>query len=264
MAGRPIWYELMAPDPRTAAPFYRAVLSWSIPDDGSKMPNGSDYRMIGRPDGGFAGGVLTLTSAMQSGGARTGWIPYFHVDDVDATVGKATKLDAPTWMPPQTMSGVGRMAMLADPQGAPFYVMKPTPPPDRPQAQSDVFDAKKAGHCRWNELLTTKALAAKSFYEELLGWTIDEKMSMGSEGDYLFVDCASERIGAIGPTTKPAPKPCWLLYFGVEDVAQGQAAVTNNGGKVVREPTEIPRDEYAFIATDPAGALVGFVGPKKS
>ena len=264
MAARPIWYELMEPDAHKAAAFYRAVLNWNIPDAASKMPNGSEYRMIGRADGGFAGGVLTLTPAMQSGGARPGWIPYFHVDDVDATVAKAAKLDAPTWMPPETMAGVGRMAMLADPQGAPFYVMKPTPPPDRPQAQSDLFDAQKAGHCRWNELLTTKPLAARSFYKELLGWTIDDKMSMGPDGDYLFVDCGGERIGAINPTVKPAAKPCWLLYFGVEDIGRAKAAVTANGGKVVRGPTEIPRDEYSLIATDPAGALVGFVGPKKS
>jgi hypothetical protein len=264
MAGRPIWYELMTPDARSVAPFYGAVLRWSIPGDATKMPNGSEYRTIGRSDGGSAGGVLTLTRAMQSGGARPGWLPYFHVDDVDAAVAKATKLDAPTSMPPETLAGVGRIAMLADPQGAPFYLMKPTPPPGKPDAKSDVFDAKKAGHCRWNELLTNRASAAKSFYTSLLGWTIEEKMSMGAAGDYLFIDCANERIGAISPTTKPATRPSWLLYFGVDDIGRAEGAVTANGGKVVQEPREIPGGDHVFVVTDPVGALVGFVGPKKA
>ncbi|MEO8467923.1 MAG: VOC family protein [Gammaproteobacteria bacterium] len=262
MAGRPIWYELMTPDARDVAPFYRAVLRWSIPDDAARVPSGSEYRMIGRADGGAAGGVLTLTKDMQSGGAEPGWLPYFHVDDVDAALANATKLGGKQWMPPQNVPGAGRIAMLSDPQGAAFYVMKPTPPPGRPDAQSDLFDVKKAGHCRWNELVTNDALAAQPFYASLLGWTIDQKMSMGSAGDYLFVDSGDTRIGAIGPMIRQAAKPSWLLYFGVEDIARAEVAVTTNGGKVVREPNQIPGGEYSFVATDPGGALVAFVGPR--
>ena len=264
MAGRPIWYELITPDARGVAPFYSAVLRWNIPDAGTKMPNGSEYRTIGRADGGSAGGVLTLTPQMKSGGARPGWLPYFHVDDVDAAVAKAANLDAPALMPPETLPNVGRIAMLSDPQGAPFYLMKPTPPPGKPDAKSDVFDAKRAGHCRWNELLTTRAPAAKAFYASLLGWTIDEKMSMGAAGDYLFIDCAKERIGAISPMSKPATRPCWLLYFGVEDIGRAHSAATTNGGAIVHEPSEIPGGDRIFTVTDPVGALVGFVGPNKA
>jgi len=263
MAGKPIWYELMTPDPRSVAPFYRAVVRWTIPDEAAPMPNGSEYRSIGRADGGSAGGVFTLTSDMKTAGAKPGWLPYFHVLDVDASVAKATQLDAPTWMPPRTIPGAGRIAMLADPLGAPFYLIAPTPPPDKPDAQSDLFDAKKAGHCRWNELATTNAPVAGLFYKNLLGWNIDEKMSLGTDGDYLFIDCGKERIGAISPTTKPAAQPCWLLYFGVEDVRRARDAVKPNGGTLVRDLTEIPGDEYSFVATDPSGALVGFCGPQK-
>ena len=42
--------------------------------------------MIGRSDGGFAGGVLPLTEEMQQHGARPIWLGYIGVDDVDATV----------------------------------------------------------------------------------------------------------------------------------------------------------------------------------
>src|SRR5690606_18806375 len=122
MAGRPIWYELMTPEPGAVAPFYRAVLGWEIPAEGHEMPNGSQYREIRRSHGGFAGGVLTLTPQMAGGGARPGWMTYFHVDDVDAAVAKATELGAAVHMPATTMDGVGRMAMIADPHGAALYL----------------------------------------------------------------------------------------------------------------------------------------------
>ena len=143
MGGRPIWYELMTPDARGAASFYAAVLRWKIPDDATKMPNGSDYRTIGRADGGSAGGILTLTRQMQSGGARPGWLPYFHVDDVDAAVAKATKHDAPALMPPETLPNVGRIAMLADPPSA-LPIVRYSEPFGIFVASSGIFQRKTA------------------------------------------------------------------------------------------------------------------------
>jgi predicted enzyme related to lactoylglutathione lyase len=262
MVGRPVWYELMAPDVRTVAPFYSALLSWDIANAGTKMPNGAEYHMIGRPDDKSAGGVLVLTAEMQRGGARPGWLPYFEVENVDAAVANAARLDGHTTLPPQDIPDAGRIAMLADPKGAPFYLIKPTPPRDRTDTVSDVFDAKKTGHCRWNELLTTNAPAAKAFYRGLLGWRIEDKMPLPDDGEYLFVDCGNERIGAISPRLTPASMPCWLPYFGVENVERSVAIVQTNGGKIVQELTPIPHDEFSFVATDPGGALVGFCGPK--
>ena len=60
--GRPIWYELMTPDPAAVAPFYKATLGWDIAP-GTATASGHPYAMIGRADGGMAGGVLTLTAA---------------------------------------------------------------------------------------------------------------------------------------------------------------------------------------------------------
>ena len=52
MAGRPIWYELMAPDPAAVAPFYKATVGWDI-QPGVATTSGHPYAMIGRADGGI-------------------------------------------------------------------------------------------------------------------------------------------------------------------------------------------------------------------
>ena len=261
MAGRPIWYELMTPDPAAVAPFYKATLGWDIQGLGTETPTGHPYWMIGRADGGHAGGAILLTPEMQMGGGTAAWIPYFEVDDVEASVARAESLGARVWLPPMTMD-VGTMAMLGDPQGASFYVMDPVPPPGQPDAQSDVFESDTPGHCWWNELETTDEPGATTFYTQLFGWSADETMPMGDGGDYRFVEAGGEQIGAINPGMADYMRVGWLPYFGVADIDAAKAAAEANGGTLKNEVHEVPGGSFIFIATDPAGATVGFVGPK--
>lgn len=260
--GRPIWYELMTPDPGAVAPFYRAVLGWDIPAQGMSNPNGSEYRMIGRADGGSAGGVLTLSPMMTEGGAKPGWLTYFDVDDVDAATAKAQKLGATVHMPPTSMGEVGRMAMLADPQGAPFYLMKPTPPPGTPDAQSDVFASKMPGHCWWNELETTDEPAATAFYTALFGWKADQTMPMGEQGNYRFIEQGGEQIGAINPWMADYMTVGWLPYFGVADIDAARDAAKASGGTLTHDVHQVPNGDFIFTATDPSGAPLGVVGQR--
>jgi len=262
MTGMPIWYELMTPDPDAVRAFYRAVGGWQIGEAGGATAGGDhDYRMIQRPDGGSLGGALRLNQAMIDGGARAGWIPYFHVADVDAAVAELQAMGGQVFMPARSIE-VGRMAMVADAQGAPFYVMDPIPPAAEPDARSDVWDREKPGHCRWNELATTDAPAAKAFYTRLLGWTSDRSMPMGERGDYLFIECEGNAIGAINPWIGENQPPMWLLYLGVDNIARALEAAKANGGTVINGPHEVPGGDHVFVATDPAGATIAFVGPK--
>ena len=132
-----IWYELMTTDAAAAGSFYAAVVKgWKF---GDRVPTEVEYRMIQRSDGGNAGGVLTLTEEMQSGGARPVWLGYLHVKDVDATAAAIKDKGGQVTTDPWDQPGVGRLAMVTDPQGAPFYLMAPEPPADKPNAVSDVF-----------------------------------------------------------------------------------------------------------------------------
>jgi uncharacterized protein len=260
MAGKPVWYELMTPDPDKVAPFYKATLGWNIQGLGTETPTGHPYWMIGRADGGFAGGMLLLTQEMTVAGGRPGWLPYFHVEDVQSAVDKAQSLGAQAWLPPMDTEH-GIMAMLGDPQGASFYLMKPKPPADRPDAESDVFQPNTPGHCWWNELETSDEPGATAFYTALFGWKADQTMPMGDRGNYRFIE-QDGPLGAINPYMADYMKVGWVPYFGVADVAAAFAAAKANGGTAHQEIHEVPGGDQIFIASDPAGALVGFVGKK--
>jgi uncharacterized protein len=251
-----IWYELITPDPEGAKAFYDAVLGWTI---GESVPEFNGYRMIGRSDGGSAGGVLPLTDEMQQHGARPTWLGYVSVDDVDQAVASIERAGGKTLMPPSDIATVGRIAMVADPQGAPFYVMKPTPPANQPNAVSDVFSATEIQRVGWNELQTSDVEGARRFYGEQLGWSSDEYMDMGEMGLYRFWDQNGTRIGALFNASNGQPSH-WRFYFRVPSIRAAQQAAEAGGGTIHMGPHQVPTGDYVVIGSDPQGAEFALVG----
>jgi uncharacterized protein len=255
-----IWYELMTPDPDGSKAFYDAVVGWDI---GEGSPEFQGYRMIGRSDGGFAGGVLPLNDEMQQHGARPMWLGYILVRDVDAALEAITKAGGKTQMPATDIPNVGRIAMVTDPQGAAFYIMKPLPPEGDPNAKSDVFSPTEAQRVRWNELSTTDPEAAIAFYRDQFGWDQEGAMPMGEMGDYRFIQANGVNVGAVMRKPPQRPVSTWTYYIGVDDIDRAIAAITEGGGKVLNGPHEIPGGEFALNGLDPQGASFGLVGPRK-
>jgi len=68
-------------------------------------------------------------------------------------------------MAPFDIPNVGRMAMLADPQGIPFYVMR-----GASDEVSTAWERTGMGKCNWNELATPDQTAANAFYAKVFGW----------------------------------------------------------------------------------------------
>jgi uncharacterized protein len=253
-----IWYELMTPDPVGAKAFYDSVVGWNI---GEAAPEFNGYRMIGRTDGGMAGGVLPLTDEMQQHGTRPTWLGYICVDDVDASVSAIEKAGGKALMPPFDIPNIGRIAMVADPQGAPFYVMKPIPPEGRENEKSDVFAATAEQRVGWNELSTSDTDAARRFYGDQFGWTSEEFMPMGEMGEYRFIYKGSERLGAIF-NPGPEQRPRWRFYFRVPSIAAAKDTAEQKGGKIVMGPMEVPGGDWIVVGTDPQGAEFALVGGK--
>ena len=246
-----VWYELVTPDPDGARRFYGAVAGWQI---GDALPEFGGYRMIGRSDGGFAGGVLQLNDEMVSNGARPIWLGYIGVDDVDAAVASIEQAGGKALMPAMDVEQVGRMAMVADPQGVPFYVMR-----GESDESSDVFSTDAIGRCGWNELATRDQKAALDFYTRQFGWTAGDAMPMGDMGDYQFIEQEGTMIGAM-MTAAPANPARWRFYFRVADVDAAKAAVEENGGTVTHGPQDVPGGDRILIGNDPQGAEFALVG----
>jgi uncharacterized protein len=256
-AGSFIWYELMTTDASAASDFYSGLLGWKISDD-------PHYAHITASEG-MVGGVLPLTPEMTSGGARPAWIGYINVEDVDRAVAAIEAQQGRVLMPARDMENVGRMAMVTDPQGAPFYVMRPIPPADRPDEPSKAFAAERPmqGHCAWNELSTTDPAAAWAFYGGQFGWVKEGEMDMGELGQYEFIRHGSYMLGAIMPKMPQMPASAWTFYFRVPDIDGAASYIRDKAATLLMEPTEIPGGEFSLNAMDLQGAAFGLVGPRR-
>ena len=258
-----IWYELLTTDADASAEFYGKVIGWSSQSSG--MPD-MDYRFFSSGDGSDpkdgVGGFMAITPEMADHGARPAWIGYIAADDVDASVAALTAKGGTVLMPAMDLDGVGRMAMVADPQGAPFYVMKGAS--DETSHSFAMFEPK-LGHCAWNELSSSYPEAAKAFYGALFGWTKDGEMDMGPLGKYEFLKVSGGRfaLGAVMPKMPEMPVSAWTFYFRVADIDVAMSAIAAGGGSVLSGPMEIPGGEFSLAALDPAGAAFGLVGPRK-
>jgi hypothetical protein len=65
----------------------------------------------------------------EMGDVPPNWLVYFTVDDCDEKMRKATELGARTIAPPSDIPDTGRFAILQDPQGAAFAIIKLVNPP---------------------------------------------------------------------------------------------------------------------------------------
>ncbi|MFF7988667.1 VOC family protein [Kitasatospora xanthocidica] len=113
------WNELHTSDIPAATAFYGAAFGIEI----EPMEGADSYwelRVGGRP----VGGASLL--ANDPPGTPAHWLTYFAVDDVDSTVDALVKRGGTVLAPPFDMVA-GRMSVVADPQGAAFAMITPTP-----------------------------------------------------------------------------------------------------------------------------------------
>ena len=187
---------------------------------------------------------------------KPGWFCYIGVADVDGTAEKIKSLNGSVLMDAQDIPGVGRFAMVADPQGLIFYIMRGNSP-----QESQAFHVTAPGHCGWHELVTSDHKAAFAFYGELFDWENNETMPMGEMGDYCFINHAGQRIGAMmtagaGWTTRQS------YYFNVPSIDAAIPRITGGGGAVTMGPHEVPGGMHIVMAIDPQGAAFALVGGK--
>jgi hypothetical protein len=115
MANPVMWFEIMGKDSAGLQRFYREVFAWKLTPPVKEMGN---YSMLERPDTGIGGGI-------GEGDARVS--VYVETPDPQRFVDKAVAAGATVLMPVTQITPTTTIAMLMDPAGNTFGVMKPPP-----------------------------------------------------------------------------------------------------------------------------------------
>lgn len=249
--GQFCWCELLTTDTGAAEGFYKKVVGWGAMDSGQ---SGMNYTL-------FTSGETPVAGLMdlppEVGGGRPAWFGYVAVDDLAEATTRFTGAGGAICIPPMEVPGIGSFAMVADPHGAALGLMQPAPGPTPPEV-----DPMSPGQIGWRELHAADGPAAFDFYSAQFGWTKDAAVPMGEMGVYQTFAAGGPAIGGMMTKTADMPAPAWLYYFNISDIDAGMARVTENGGRVLMGPYEVPGGGWIVQAFDPQGAMFALLGPR--
>ncbi len=116
------WNELNTRNTRVAKSFYAAVFGWGLED--MEVESVGTYISL-KVDEDAVGGMLDITGRVPDE-VLAHWLTYFAVEDTDATVAKLKELGGGVSFGPVDIVA-GRFAVVSDPFGAVFAVIKPNP-----------------------------------------------------------------------------------------------------------------------------------------
>lgn len=125
------WSELMSTDPVRSRTFYQSLVGWSAKTvaatDTSRPPatGEAEYTIFTHAGAEVAG--ATKVEATDPTDPHPGWLTYIQVTDVDRAVIEAMKNGGRILKPPFDEPAVGRLAIVADPDGIPVGLVTPTP-----------------------------------------------------------------------------------------------------------------------------------------
>ena len=111
------WSELMTPHPQAAADFYHQLFGWTVQT--MQMPGGP-YHLVKVGDTSVAG-IMSLPADAPH--MPPAWGCYVTVDNAEETAGECEALGGKVLVKPTDIPGVGRFAVLQDPQGAVISVI---------------------------------------------------------------------------------------------------------------------------------------------
>lgn len=265
MPGVPCWIDSTQPDPDDAAAFYGALLGWEFED--RMPPDVPGSYLVGRVRGLDVGAI---GSPPEGRAPAASWTTYVAVESADDAAARATAAGGRVVMEPFDVMKAGRMAVIADTEGATIAVW---------QARETIGAelVNEPGTWNFSGLHVRDVEAARAFYGDVFGWVLSEieggeaslMWRLPGYGDYLERDQPGlqqqmAEMGApegfadvvamlIPETGADAPPPYWDVTFSVESADETAERARTLGGTVLVPPTDAPWVRFCVIR-DPQGA----------
>lgn len=241
------WIDLGTTDAAAAKKFYCELFGWEATDE----PAGPDmvYTRFSQ-DGKSVGALYEMSQEMRDMNIPPFWMSYISVADADATAAKARELGATVRRDPFDVMDAGRMTVIQDPTGAYFSIWQPMK-----HHGADIAN-EPASLC-WNELMTTDVDKAGAFYTKLFGYTADTQNMGGMDyTSFMNGDRPAGGMMALTPEMGEGVPSNWSVYLAVADCDATVEKAKALGGKVCREPEDLPGIGRFAVIADPQGAVV--------
>ena len=246
LSGKFIWHDLLTDDPAATKRFYGELFGWTFHAIGPRFGAvaSTNYMLI-RHEGRLIGGMID-ESRLDSELDLSQWVGLMSTGDIDAAVATLQRSGGTIYTPPTELADRGRIAVVADPQGALFALLQTHDgdPGDEPPRMNEFL---------WDEVWVEDVEVAETFYRELSGLDA-ETVALGEESAYRYlVGNHVPRFGILPLPIEDLP-PLWTPYLRVADPAAIVARVEELGGRVVIEPVERAPGVTVALIIDPSGA----------
>ena len=238
--GNFVWFELIVPDVGRARRFYPETIGWraSVIETA-----GGPYTMLLENDDARAG-IVTPPAGPQP----PHWAPYLSVQDVDAAAARVTANGGQVLAPAVDIPMIGRVAPVADPQGATMMLFK----------RETAEDQTDAMH--WTELWAHDAEGMLDFYKAVAEVTV-ETMPMGFGKYYVLRGSGDQPMGGVMTSPDPKVPPMWLSFVDVDDPDATLTRAQNNGGKIIKPAADMPGIGRFGVFADDQGAVLAVIRP---
>ncbi|MGH2962636.1 MAG: VOC family protein [Solirubrobacterales bacterium] len=268
--GVPCWVDTDQPDPQAGVEFYAGLFGWEFE---GRMPADAPVpysvaKLRGRDVAGVGGRPENAPPT------PVAWNTYVAVESADASSAKAKDAGGEIVIDPFDVLDAGRMAVLADPEGAVFCVWQA-------MQSSGAVLVNEPGTWNFSALNTRDPDGARAFYGTVFGWETETVEGGGMEftfwrlpgyGDFLetldpevrnrqrdsgapegFDDAVAWFQPMTGDRFGDDVPPHWSITFAVDDADAAAGKVSELGGKVLAGPLDAGPTRIAVVS-DPAGA----------
>ncbi len=265
--GVPCWVDTEQPDPEAAAVFYAGLFGWELED---RMPADAPGNYFVATIRGKE--VAAIGSQTEGAPSPPAWNTYVWADSADEAAERAQAAGGSVLAEPFDVMEAGRMAVIADPQGAAIRVWQAG---NHRGAQL----VNEPGTWNFSELNTSDTNAARSFYNAVFGWEAQDIELDGQTssmwrrpgyGDHLeerdpglrrrMADQGAppgfeDAVAWLMPLDdQSGAAPHWSITFAVDDADVAAEKAGELGGKVLVPPMDLPYVRMTVLS-DPQGAV---------
>ncbi len=239
--GQVVWRDLVTPNPKVAAEFYKNVFGWTSSQVGTEDHPYWIFKSNGKP----VAGMYLMTEGKKGAGGE--WIQYYSVSSLNDFVNKSRSGGGNLVVKPVEQPGRGMVALLTDPQGAYYAIIKSSNGDPVKSEPSDL-------DFLWSELWSNDMQKSADYYKNIFNSQLEDRTD--DERPYIVIKNNNKLSSGIIKNPAENTRSNWVQYVRVTDPESIEQKVKNNGGKVIIPVDSTIRKGSVTVFVDPTGAPI--------
>ena len=246
LPGKVVWHDLLTDTPKESKRFYGELFGWEFQELGIDLGffRTVNYTLI-RHNGELIGGMVDQTR-LDSKADISQWVVLVSVADIEKATATLEASGGSIFTPPTDLADRGRIAIVADSQGALFAMLE--------TKDGDPLDKEPVnGGFLWDEIWSTDVGETVAFYQGIADYDVGER-GVGADKTYQFLSTAGQPRAGILANPVEGLQPLWVTYIRVEDPAAITARVEELGGRILLDAQDRDLGGQVALIAGPSGA----------